>query len=147
MVLLAEFKPGSLENKASTTFSSSCLTWNIKYLWSKVCIHKRCCCGSFLVEYHVHVNACTNHQPAIYFFRYNCVKCMVIHEKHPNVLQYKESEYLAPFLIKQVHLISRRWAINTYDCLVCKIPTHWYVWHLKPMLLMLICSYSLKIGH
>lgn len=23
--------------------------------------------------------------------RYNCLKCMVIHEKHPNVLQYKES--------------------------------------------------------
>ena len=26
------------------------------------------------------------------FFRHNCQKCMVIHEKHPNVLQYKESK-------------------------------------------------------
>ena len=27
------------------------------------------------------------------FFRHNCQKCMVIHEKHPNVLQYKESKH------------------------------------------------------
>ena len=35
-----------------------------------------------------------------FIFRHNCQKCMVIHEKHPNVLQYKESKYhfCSPYL-------------------------------------------------
>ena len=34
------------------------------------------------------------------FFRHNCQKCMVIHEKHPNVLQYKESKHNIFFYTK-----------------------------------------------